>query len=366
MEDLDIKGLEEMTKKLFNKESCFICGKKYDFSTINNLNNKQFENFILEKRYKLIKLYKYFPDIKSSKGINYSRESLINNTVHLSETSHFDDPFDSNIVMSFNKFCDYRLSYYSNIFKIKKENINKDELIKNIITNLDNTSYDTDNFDILYKDIKNDIDIWKNIRLNVKDEREALFKLFIYDYECLMRVLSGMFYISCFTNSPYNKLMWSMYANKHKGFCVEYTINISEIDKYKAFHYLYPLIYSSTKKEVSCEVIKMFEKQHDIDDVYKAMINGILTKSYEWIFEEEWRLVDFSEKCLSKSAETIYDDNKNVEFFPITKVYLGNQMEIEDKYAIYNICKSKNVECVSMKKNVENYSLIEEQRFEYF
>ncbi len=56
-----------------------------------------------------------------------------------------------------------------------------------------------------------------------------------------------------------------------------------------------------------------------IEDIYKY---GVLTKSKDWMEQDEWRLV---------SMGTMLADDYNCKFFPIQKVYLGNKMENEEK-----------------------------------
>lgn len=60
----------------------------------------------------------------------------------------------------------------------------------------------------------------------------------------------------------------------------------------------------------------------------------------------------------------------NVEFFPITKVYLGNRMERERRREIMDFCNDSNIPYVGVMKNSDVYEMQEcslkcEEYFKY-
>lgn len=85
-----------------------------------------------------------------------------------------------------------------------------------------------------------------------------------------------------------NILMWSHYADKYKGACIEFDTNIIEktIDKLKRVDY--------AKDE--CEVREKIPLPHDslgdFSDEYQNRVRRSLSyKAKEWAYEEEWRLI---------------------------------------------------------------------------
>ena len=81
---------------------------------------------------------------------------------------------------------------------------------------------------------------------------------------------------------------------------------------------------------------------NDIDDKLKL----IFTKSKEWSYEEEWRLVKPAEKCVSQS---------NI-IAPIA-IYLGSNMDEQIKKSIMDIAKGKNIKIYKMYLNQNEFKL---------
>lgn len=101
--------------------------------------------------------------------------------------------------------------------------------------------------------------------------------------------------IECFTQSPTDVLMWSYYANKHEGICVEYDFS-------KAFDppphsLLLPVCYSQNRPLVNLEtMIDPTTQQTNPEwfpSVFPSIIRSWITKSEEWEREKEWRLIVF-------------------------------------------------------------------------
>lgn len=79
--------------------------------------------------------------------------------------------------------------------------------------------------------------------------------------------------IYCLTPFPLNTLMWSHYADNHRGICIEFDKNNDLISKARPIQYLkeYPVL---TAKSVRARPLQV-----------------VLTKSKDWWYEREWRLV---------------------------------------------------------------------------
>jgi hypothetical protein len=124
---------------------------------------------------------------------------------------------------------------------------------------------------------------------------------------------SGVYTLSK-TNS--NILLWSHYADSHKGFCVEFSryaenfLGDIEVTKPVQYEEHFPLI-----------------KITDLVDNQESIINAINTKSRKWIYEEEWRL---------------FYQNGNVEEdlpAPISAIIFGLRMPENHETTIRNILK---------------------------
>jgi len=104
--------------------------------------------------------------------------------------------------------------------------------------------------------------------------------------------------VACFTTKLENILMWSYYANGHKGFCLEF-----DTKYFPSSAKLIQVIYSSSYPTLSPE------------DLYKAphkLGEPLYTKSKDWENEEEWRLI-------MKQGDSSFEYNHKA----LTAIYFG-------------------------------------------
>lgn len=124
--------------------------------------------------------------------------------------------------------------------------------------------------------------------------------------------------ITCFSKTYKNALMWSHYADKHKGVCIGFDFQTEKI--YENF-LLFKVRYST-----KIEPVSFFEK--------KELINfkWIYTKSKDWEYEEEIRAITYGKVGLQK-----FDINK------VNEIYFGINSSSEDIQDINNILLTKKI-----------------------
>ncbi len=142
--------------------------------------------------------------------------------------------------------------------------------------------------------------------------------------------------IYCLSETPTNILMWSHYAEKHKGFCIEF-----ETERLRSSLYdLFRITYST-----SVPTIDMFST---LPDDY---IMPFLTKSVDWIYEKEWRLIypNFM------GQEANYKLHQ-LDVCPVTRVLVGSKCELKNE--IIEICIPKNIPVIELSEQEAAYKLI--------
>ncbi|SHG25880.1 Protein of unknown function [Flavobacterium micromati] len=122
--------------------------------------------------------------------------------------------------------------------------------------------------------------------------------------------------ICCFSRKHDSILMWSHYANNHKGFCIEFYTNKSQ-------NGLNPLDVNYTDSFVKANFYK--EKQ-------RALFHMVFTKAKQWAYEEELRIInthftDFESRKISFLKEDI------------KSIYLGVNCEPKVREEILSIVK---------------------------
>lgn len=79
--------------------------------------------------------------------------------------------------------------------------------------------------------------------------------------------------IYCLTPFPKNTLMWSHYADSHRGICIEFDKNNDVISKAR------PIRYTKEFRALTAKSI--------MDDPFQV----VLTKAMDWCYEREWRII---------------------------------------------------------------------------
>lgn len=228
----------------------------------------------------------------------HHKNLLIKNELFLSPPSLLNDPFDCRIYENYTemlqtdeqkeKFISESLERNSNYFKENKISI---ENARKIITE---RVADTLHFQVRSEVIGNQID----------DKRIG---------------------IACLSENWNSILMWSHYANDHKGYCIgfdEKWIRFSQnFAKIKRVEYsnLYPEAKSLNKNELTYEQKYFY-------------------KSLDWKYEEEIRLMNiYKDEENQNRVETL--ENKYIK-----EVIIGLNTSKKDKEEIISIAKDKNIE----------------------
>ena len=107
-------------------------------------------------------------------------------------------------------------------------------------------------------------------------------------------ILKSRMGISCLSESDDSLLMWAHYANNHCGICVEY--ELLEINRQLGFSPV-PIIYSDNRVCVHTLDPNTLEK-----DIQGIFIESLTSKSPEWSYEKEWRIIRDDGACGNKTS----------------------------------------------------------------
>ena len=305
------------------------------------------------------RLYRYYPDTEylntSGETVNYSLQALENNTVFLQTPTEFDDVYDSDINIDFIEYERLRLIEYCYRCGL---DIDKNQSLQDIGNALVKLLYD---YFIENKDLQNVF-----VKVPDSDQEKQSNELFILrvmenlcqtqdlgkatafalqvEYQEYISKLKTIFRTTCFATTPYSQLMWGgSYANYHRGFCIEYTVLPNHDDYKKVYYNLFPMIYCMVRPDMTARLVEAKDKDFTEERLWDIYLHGALRKSIDWAFQNEWRLL--LPDGMAKSSDY------NIKFFPITKVYLGNRMDMEARRTVIDICNRKNIPYVGVKRN---------------
>ena len=337
-------------------------GDQYSKDEIQNMSREDFMQKALLKHPQ--KLFKYYPNTINPKDKrNYSIESLENNTVYLQTPTLFDDPYDSSIYLDESIFAFRRITHYASLCKFQ---INPDwdynRLVYEFAIFLYPYSSSLQQLNALfgitgdkndYVDLTHDafiLGLVNTLWANSGSEdvwQQAFYRAIHAEYTQTRKNLIERFRVSCFTTTPYSMLMWSHYADSHRGFCVEYGFPPLNEEYSDLLTGLFPVIYSNERNSVLEQFIQDLECPIVSDKVLWPIYKyGLLTKSLEWKYQNEWRLLSLDKMLADKS-------DYNCSFMPISKVYLGSKMSEDERKKIAKICDNKGipVACVIPKQD---------------
>jgi hypothetical protein len=174
--------------------------------------------------------------------------------------------------------------------------------------------------------------------------------------------------ISCFSKKYNDILMWSHYANGHRGFCqifmcqeiqkriclevdpksIESNINKLIIDgKYLP---LFPVVYDDKR------IKPILSSQTNTENGIRQRIMSTCLKFKTWEYELEYRALVF-DNCLAFGNKMFYPD---ISLFGII---LGSEMDFDSIKMLELLCKTKNIHLFKMKKVYGTFDLKMEQVF---
>ncbi len=171
------------------------------------------------------------------------------------------------------------------------------------------------------------------------DESREWMILSIETYFPFLAEMSKRFSsIACFSESIQSVLMWSHYADSHKGFALEYDFRPWMKTPVKNAG-LFPVIYDDERLDVSAYIGWAFLHFIGVPAVNPDALSYIkiaLHKSTDWAYEKEWRLIDPSPR------DIFNDEAKAIEYKPVA-IYYGQQISRENKEALHEIASKKGL-----------------------
>lgn len=103
-----------------------------------------------------------------------------------------------------------------------------------------------------------------------------------HDDKLISQIMRERFKVGCLSQNNKSILMWSHYADKNQGICIEY-----DLKDWELCSFIYPVIYVSNPIDTS----KLCNTNLSEFNVDLAVLLSIITKNDVWRYEEEWRIV---------------------------------------------------------------------------
>lgn len=193
----------------------------------------------------------------------------------------------------------------------------------------------------------------KIMELNEDISNQKRFFEYVFSIiESLKNQMRKNLKVICFTEQHISNLMWSHYADYHKGFCLMY----SKEELKQSF--IYDINGNKTKNKIEILKVEYSEKQLDIGPYLyyyiplkffgysskeinltegeKIIKKIVSSKSDDWKYEDEWRAIPQKVDVFSEN------DISYLKIKP-SALFLGSMMDIKTKKEIVDIAKKKDI-----------------------
>lgn len=196
--------------------------------------------------------------------------------------------------------------------------------------------------------IHKDTELVEMMRLHHIDQNSPIYKQYL-DFAIsrgkkLLEELDmkrSRLFTACFSETKSSLLMWAHYANAHKGFCIGYEFK----DLFNKFDInILPITYSDDFLRIDS-----FDTFHDHHEIF---IKACKTKSKDWSYEKEWRLL--GEYRINEP----YQQGMIINIPRPICIYLGVNIDNTLKHQLIDICKEKEMKIYQMRISEKGYRLL--------
>ena len=204
-------------------------------------------------------------------------------------------------------------------------------------------------------------------------------------------------YSTCFSETNDNFLMWSHYASKHKGVCLEfntdggsfpyerrhqrkedsekYKLRLSSWDTKSSIYWnpLHRVYYGTEQPFINFyKFAPVFENESDCDLIGLSkswthkygheLKRAFSTKTKSWEYENEWRDIEINFDNPKKPEERV----RHYPIEALNAVYFGVRTPIEDRNRIYRILHGKNKSILFFESILNGTDKVEFEEWEYY
>lgn len=256
--------------------------------------------------------------------------------IYLSKANCFNDPYDTRSVLNKGKreFIENLKSIYekslTNHFSdaemesiFVKENWFDELLVQGLIKEKITKNEAIKNKDIIKEIINNEL-----IRLNNE----------------FNKIMEEQIRISCFTERWNNLPMWYHYADKFKGYCIEY--NTLQIENILYVNRLLPVRYVEEYRDIIKDFIQI---KRDNGILQHLLDEYATTKLKDWNYENEWRLVlTLGMVYMSEQdvPEIVKEKGPELFFVKSSRILIGAEMDKESQEVLEHECRKAGVKIV--------------------
>lgn len=253
-------------------------------------------------------IYRY----RSLNKIDREKQNLENDKLYLASPDDFNDPYDCACKINNNLVIYYECTFfYLMLYAKKNTGIFRRSLLD-------------------YRSMIQSCSHYRKSYLKKYKEHHS-----IPGYDEIISNAKDNILISCFSETYNSVLMWSHYANEHKGICIEYDLHALDDNKRSIFNKrMHPVIYSNTVADITQVAIDTIFKSPPENIITYMLIKPAIYKAIDWSYEKEWRII------LPKIQ------NREIETPTPSKIILGARISEDDEEWVRKLCTERSIKVV--------------------
>ncbi|MCR4880259.1 MAG: DUF2971 domain-containing protein [Bacilli bacterium] len=160
--------------------------------------------------------------------------------------------------------------------------------------------------------------------------------------------------VTSFSKRNDSMLMWSHYANSHRGVCLEY--EVQEDNFLKEVNYSKDMVGIKIYNLTSIQLAKDYLNRNGIlkevnyrfdDDIYKPFF----IKALDWEYEDEVRYVFYTKDLDSSNRIILKDDKYLLKLGKPKAIYIGSKANMNDTKKINDLANTNNINVFYTKLN---------------
>ena len=182
--------------------------------------------------------------------------------------------------------------------------------------------------------------MWKTLKNEAKTAAKGMRQMFEK-----MRSEMG---IACFSELDDSLLMWAHYANNHCGMCVEY--DLLEINQQLLFTPV-PIIYS--EERICFDSLNTSTAEQSTTKIF---IESLTTKSPEWSYEREWRIIRDDGAC--GDQWDVANGGALLNMICPSSIILGCMAKSDFEKEVHTYCEQNKINLFKMNKDSKKYKLL--------
>ena len=257
-----------------------------------------------------------------------------NDTIFMVPPDWFNDPYDTLVRYDFEGIKKYvdTIASVEGLEQLKsfyeQGNDFPDELKR---------SFSKEYWDSLKEHVLNTSD-FRSIESQIERNKQQLLALVSLYFPILSSFGKRFSHVACFTEDVQSILMWSHYADSHKGFALEYDFRPTLTNPLPRVG-LYPVIYSEERYDASVYLTWALFTINGIKSMNPdigASLKASLFKSKLWEYEKEWRMIDPGPHDLLNSSST------SIEYQP-KAIYYGTNIPQDKLAQLHQIAQRKGI-----------------------